>query len=524
MPDPTVPRHRSGRLAILAALLVFAGVIGIVGVSPRPESATAQAPGNVPIPSTGAYFGAFVHYGGDSIGEVPTFESHAQKQVAIVGTNDHFQYAVYAPNFQRIFAMGAVPFHTNSPEIDCNQLKAGALDADIRRWGQYYATLKPKPVFVRYMHEMNLNFGTYPWAAFRCGGAAGYIQAFQRVHDILVQAGATNVLHVWCPNAYWGANDASNHLWFKQYYPGDAYVDWMCVDGYDWYGEYKPDGTKYPDPQTFTHMLSASLDLLESTSSKPIILGELGVVEDPRSPTWKPNWLRDAFTVQIPARPRIKAVMYTNEKPTYDGITYNFQIESSAATQTAFVQAIASSYYIPDIPGISTSPTPTPTPTPGTSTTTDLSDRTWSFVSNGVGPVEKDRSNGDWPAGDGRTLTLNGTTYTKGLGVHAPAEIRYALGGACSRLTASVGVDDEVGANGSVVFQVWADGVQLYDSGTMTGATATRTLDVTLSGRNELRLVVTNGGDNINYDHADWAIPRITCGGGGTPTGATTDL
>ncbi|MFN8556300.1 MAG: NPCBM/NEW2 domain-containing protein [Dehalococcoidia bacterium] len=29
--------------------------------------------------------------------------------------------------------------------------------------------------------------------------------------------------------------------------------------------------------------------------------------------------------------------------------------------------------------------------------------------------------------------------------------------------------------------------------------------------RNELRLVVTNGGDNINYDHADWAIPRITC-------------
>ncbi|MFN8556299.1 MAG: NPCBM/NEW2 domain-containing protein [Dehalococcoidia bacterium] len=189
--------------------------------------------------------------------------------------------------------------------------------------------------------------------------------------------------------------------------------------------------------------------------------------------------------------------MYTNEKPTYDGITYNFQIESSAATQTAFVQAIASSYYIPDIPGISTSPTPTPTPTPGTSTTTDLSDRTWSFVSNGVGPVEKDRSNGDWPAGDGRTLTLNGTTYTKGLGVHAPAEIRYALGGACSRLTASVGVDDEVGANGSVVFQVWADGVQLYDSGAMTGATATRTLDVTLSGRTMLAA----GGDQRRRQH-----------------------
>ncbi len=44
-----------------------------------------------------------------------------------------------------------------------------------------------------------------------------------------------------------------------------------------------------------------------------------------------------------------------------------------------------------------------------------------------------------------------------------------ALGGACSVFTAVVGLDDEVGANGSVVFQVWTDGVKRYDSGVMTG-------------------------------------------------------
>ncbi|MFN8556292.1 MAG: NPCBM/NEW2 domain-containing protein [Dehalococcoidia bacterium] len=140
-----------------------------------------------------------------------------------------------------------------------------------------------------------------------------------------------------------------------------------------------------------------------------------------------------------------------------------------------------------------------------------LSDRAWSYASNAVGPVEKDRSNNDWAGGDGNPLTLNGVVYAKGLGVHAAAEIRYPLGGTCTRLTASVGVDDEVGAGGSVVFQVWADGVKLYDSGVMTGTTATRTLDVDLTGRNELRLIVTNGGDTIDFDHADWADARIVC-------------
>jgi alpha-galactosidase len=166
-------------------------------------------------------------------------------------------------------------------------------------------------------------------------------------------------------------------------------------------------------------------------------------------------------------------------------------------------------------------------PPPPPAGTSYLSDLNWTYAANGWGPVEKDMSNNDLAGGDGGTITLNGTTYTKGLGCHAAAEIRYNLGGVCNRFIAEVGLDDEVGANGSVGFEVWADGAKLYDSGVMAGSTATKNIDLDISGKNELKLIVNNGGDNINFDHADWAGARIVRGSAtpaptSTPTPAAT--
>ena len=138
-----------------------------------------------------------------------------------------------------------------------------------------------------------------------------------------------------------------------------------------------------------------------------------------------------------------------------------------------------------------------------------LSDLQWLGAANGWGPVERDRSNGEQAAGDGHTITLNGVTYPKGLGVHAPSQVDFFLGGIVARFISDAGVDDEVGAGGSVVFQVWADGVKLNDTGLMTGASSTQTINLDTSGRNVLSLIVTDGGDNKNSDHADWAGARV---------------
>ena len=143
------------------------------------------------------------------------------------------------------------------------------------------------------------------------------------------------------------------------------------------------------------------------------------------------------------------------------------------------------------------------------------------YANNGWGPAEKNTSNGEIPAGDGHPLTLNGKRYAQGYGVHSNSELQFSLkgtdGASCSRFTTDIGVDDEVNNRGSVDFQIFLDGVKAYDSGTMTGGSATRTVDLDITGRVDLRLVVTDAGDGGTSDHADWADPRILCEASASP-------
>ena len=138
-----------------------------------------------------------------------------------------------------------------------------------------------------------------------------------------------------------------------------------------------------------------------------------------------------------------------------------------------------------------------------------LSRLSWSSATNGLGPVEIDRNNGGSAAGDGGAISLDGATYAQGLGVYGASDVQYALAGRYSRFQAVIGVDDVAGPAGSVVFQVWADGSKLYDSGVVTGASAAIPIDVDVAGRTNLRLVVTDGGDGDASDLADWADARL---------------
>jgi hypothetical protein len=140
---------------------------------------------------------------------------------------------------------------------------------------------------------------------------------------------------------------------------------------------------------------------------------------------------------------------------------------------------------------------------------------------NGWGPVERDMSNGEQAAGDGHTITLHGVTYAKGLGTHANSVVTYNLGGQYTSFISDIGIDDEVGSGGSVVFQVWADGVKLFDSGIMTHDSATQHVSVNVTGKSQLQLVVNVGTTSTN-DHADWAGAQLSsaqsAGSGSTPS------
>jgi hypothetical protein len=89
----------------------------------------------------------------------------------------------------------------------------------------------------------------------------------------------------------------------------------------------------------------------------------------------------------------------------------------------------------------------------------------------------------------------------------------YNLGGVCSVFSAEVGVDDLWNSTrGSVVFQVFADDVKIWDSGLMIYSDPFRaTGSLPVVGVQKLKLVITDGGNGGVDDYADWAIPVITC-------------
>ncbi len=140
------------------------------------------------------------------------------------------------------------------------------------------------------------------------------------------------------------------------------------------------------------------------------------------------------------------------------------------------------------------------------------SDQPFLTETNGYGPVERDQSNGEAGGQDGHPLTVGGAVYAKGLGMNAPAQVRIDLQGRCTRFEARVGVDDETKGQGSVTFTVLGDdGRQLAATGVLRGGDSAVDLTVDVTGVHTLGLAVGDGGDNKNYDHADWGLARLTC-------------
>ncbi len=213
-----------------------------------------------------------------------------------------------------------------------------------------------------------------------------------------------------------------------------------------------------------------------------------------------------------------------------DGVNFSTIGSTLAGTTTYLDQGLAPggsyTYRVTATNSAGTSsPSNTASVTLPTGSTTFLSDLAWVSGTAGWGPPERDMSIGGSSAGDGRQITLNGVGYTKGLGTHAVSDIVINLNKQYSQFMSDVGVDDETGP-GTVQFQVFFDNssTPAYDSGVMTQAGATKSFTLDVSNVTQLRLHVGNGGDNTDYDHADWANARLQSVSASQPPAAPTGL
>jgi hypothetical protein len=139
--------------------------------------------------------------------------------------------------------------------------------------------------------------------------------------------------------------------------------------------------------------------------------------------------------------------------------------------------------------------------------TYSLGDLNWTSATTGLGTVRKNESV------LGNVLTLNGKTYTEGIGTNANSTIVYNLGGNCSTFETSAGIDDEVSSGGIITVQVVADGTTLYSSPMLTPTSGTRQISVSVAGKKQLSLVVTDDTNEkyLTSDNADWANPTLSC-------------
>ena len=110
---------------------------------------------------------------------------------------------------------------------------------------------------------------------------------------------------------------------------------------------------------------------------------------------------------------------------------------------------------------------------------------------------------------DNRRLTIAGQTFPNGVGTHANSTIALEVDGNALALSGSAGVDDESG-RGTVMFKVQADGKEIWNSGLMKSKDAAKEFSLDVKGVKSLVLLVADGGDGIDGDHADWANLKVS--------------
>ena len=139
-----------------------------------------------------------------------------------------------------------------------------------------------------------------------------------------------------------------------------------------------------------------------------------------------------------------------------------------------------------------------------------LDDLNLAAATQGWGEPQKNKSV------DGKPLAIGGQAFTRGFGTHAESKLRVNLDAGAQSFSASVGVDDDVNGNAaaSVEFIVVGDGKELWKSGVLRAGNAAKDCTVNLTGVKSLLLEVTDAGDGIDFDHADWANAKFETAAG----------
>jgi FlgD Ig-like domain/Glycosyl hydrolase family 26 len=278
------------------------------------------------VPASGALFGAWVDSNGRWTGnagaeaEVAGFEKQIGRRLDV----DQHYYAWtdrFPSGLERSdLANGRIPMITWKG-TSLAEVLSGRDDGMIRARARGVRALG-RPVFLRWGWEMNGSWSE--WGGASNGGAGvgpkRYIEAWRHIHDLFRQEGASNVAWVWSPNDSDVPSQPWNH--WTRYYPGDAYVDWVGIDGFNW-------GTS----QDWSSWRSLA-EIIEPiyrdyAGRKPIMVSETGSARHGGS---KAQWLDDARSSLEQRFPHVRAFVYFDAP----GSPADWRVTTSATAGSAY--------------------------------------------------------------------------------------------------------------------------------------------------------------------------------------------
>jgi Glycosyl hydrolase family 26 len=302
------PRH------LLALLLVASSA-----------AATASPAAAAPIA-----LGAYLPGSSENPAAIDAFARETGRRPVIVLTyKDWGSLPFSSTELDSIWRRGAVPMITWEPwtasghYFPLRQIAAGRFDRYLRRaagsaanWG--------KPIFVRFAQEMNGNW--FPWGRGHAGNSPrDFRKAWKHLVDLFRFHGATNVKWVWSPN-----EDSGGSFPFGLLYPGDEWVDWVAIDGFD-FGAWE----SWP---SFTGVFDSTYDRLTALTRRPLMIAETGANEEGGD---KAAWIASALGREAPRFSHLRALVWFDaQRPTGD-----FRVASSPGSLAAFREAVASPVY-----------------------------------------------------------------------------------------------------------------------------------------------------------------------------------
>lgn len=300
----------------IAALLLAAAAAG-------PGAARSSAAEPIAL-------GVFLHNSYEHPGLYDRYARQVGREPAVIGSYKTWSIpAIDRPRLNAIWSRGALPMVTWEPwgghgkVFSLADIAAGRYDRYIYR-AAAAAAAWGKPLFMRFAHEMNGDW--YPWGRGSNGNTPRlYIAAWRHIVRAFRASGAENVIWVWAPN-----QNFSGRFPFRQYYPGDRWVDWVGLDGFNW--------ARSPRWQSFTEIFAGSYNAMVGMTAKPMMVAETGSWEDGGS---KAEWVTNALTQELPLFDHVRALLWWSVRDPRGDL----RVDSSKPALGALRTAAASPQY-----------------------------------------------------------------------------------------------------------------------------------------------------------------------------------